>query len=126
MAQGKAWDKNEVIEILKPYFKMGCNVTKACRYAGIAQSTVQTWVEDDEELRLKISAWQNEPNALARANWLAKMAEGDYNSSRDWISKREKDEFADRVENTGADGQPLNIQLISYGSDNPSSQVQAS
>lgn len=123
MAQGKAWDKNEVIEVLKPFFKMGCNVTKACRYAGIAQSTVQTWIEEDEELRLKINAWQSEPNALARANWLAKMAEGDYAASKDWVSKREKDEFADRVENTGADGAPLSVNVIAYGGDNAAPQV---
>jgi hypothetical protein len=51
--------------------------------------------------------WQNEPNAMARANWIAKMAEGDYVSSKEWISKKEKDEFSDRVEQTGADGKDL-------------------
>lgn len=115
MAQGKEWDKDEVIEILKPFFKMGCSVTKACSYAGIPRTTIQTWIENDDTLRLKVEAWQNEPNAMARSNWLAKMAEGDYNASKDWISKREKDEFADRVENTGKDGEPLTIQVISYG-----------
>jgi hypothetical protein len=111
MAQGSPRDKEKTIELLAPYFKMGCSVTKACNYGGIPQSTVQTWIDADETLRLKITLWQNEPNVLARSNWIAKMAEGDYNSSKDWISKKEKDEFSDRVEQTGANGEPITIAV---------------
>ena len=107
MAQGIARDKEKTIELLATHFKMGCSVTKACNYGGIPQSTVQTWIDADEELRLKITLWQNEPNTLARANWIAKMAEGDYNSSKEWLSKKEKDEFSDRLEQTGANGEPI-------------------
>jgi hypothetical protein len=109
MSQGKARDKEKTIEALKPYFKVGCSVKKACEYGGIPQSTVQTWIDADETLRLQITAWQNEPNMLARSNWVAKMAEGDYNSSRDWMTKKEKDEFSDRQEVTGADGKELAV-----------------
>ena len=114
MAQGKARDKEKTIEALMPYFKMGCSVLKACNYAGVPQSTVQTWVDNDDALRVQITAWQNEPNVLARSNWIAKMAEGDYNSSKDWISKKEKDEFSDRIENTGADGKDLAPVLVQF------------
>ena len=111
MAQGKARNKEKTIEALMPYFKMGCSVLKACNYGGIPQSTVQTWIDNDEALRVKITAWQNEPNVLARANWIAKMAEGDYVASKDWISKKEKDEFADRQELTGQNGQALTFTV---------------
>jgi hypothetical protein len=117
MSQGKARDKEKTIEALKPYFKMGCSVIKACNYGGVPQSTVATWIEQDEALRTKITAWQNEPNVLARSNWIAKMAEGDYVSSKDWISKKEKDEFSDRVEQTGANGSPLIVQFDNSFSD---------
>ena len=109
MAQGSARNKEKTIELLSVYFKMGCSVTKACKYGGIPQSTVQTWIDADEELRLQITIWQNEPNTLARANWIAKMAEGDYNSSKEWLSKKEKDEFSDRTEHTGAEGGAIEI-----------------
>lgn len=109
MAQGIPRDKEKVIEALKPYFKQGCSVNKACNYAGIAQSTVQTWIDADDDLRLKIKAWQNEPNTLARANWIRRLEEGDYQASEKWLSKKEKDEFADRQEHTGADGEALQI-----------------
>lgn len=107
MAQGKEWKKDEVIEILKPYFKAGCNVTKACDYAGIPRTTVQTWIEDDETLRLKVANWRNEPNHKARLNWIAKIEEGDLQASIGWLSKKEKDEFSDRTELTGEGGGPI-------------------
>lgn len=116
MAQGKEWDKDEVIEILKPFFKQGCNVTKACAYAGIPRTTVQTWIENDEVLRLKVGVWQNEPNHLARSNWLAKMAEGDFDSAKEWLRRKEKDEFSERTELTGADGENFPTPIISLPS----------
>ena len=115
MSQGKARDKEKTIEALKPYFKVGCSVKKACEYGGIPQSTVQTWIDNDEALRVQVTAWQNEPNMLARTNWIAKMAKGDYNSSRDWMTKKEKDEFADRVEQTGVEGAPITVTVIKNG-----------
>lgn len=122
MSQGKEWNREEVIELLKPYFKMGCSVTKACKYAGIAQSTVATWINDDEILRLKIENWQNEPNHMARSNWIAKMAEGDYQASLEWLRRREKDEFSERSELTGADGKDLPTPILNGISTNNSNQ----
>lgn len=112
--QGKARNKEKTIEVLKEFFLLGCSVKKACDYAGIPQSTVQTWIDADDGLRARVTAWQNEPNVLARKNWIAKMKEGDYVSSKDWISKKEKDEFSDRVENTGADGEALQPVLVKF------------
>jgi len=122
MAQGKEWSKDEVIEILKPYFKQGCNVTKACSYAGIARTTVQTWIEQDDLLRLKIENWQNEPNHMARSNWIAKMAEGDYQASVEWLKRREKDDFSERSEHTGADGKDLPTPILNGISTNNGNQ----
>ncbi len=99
MAQGKAWKKEKVIEALEPYFKLGCSINKACSYAGVPQSTVQTWLETDDELRLKIGAWQNEVSL--------QVAE-----AINWLSKKEKDEFADRRELTGEDGGAIKVQGV--------------
>ncbi len=107
MAQGKEWNKDEVIEILRPYFQLGCNVTKACAYAGVSRTTVQTWIEDDEILRLKVQGWQNEMSTQARRNWKNKLDAGDFTAANEWLSKKEKDEFSNRTELTGEDGDPL-------------------
>lgn len=107
MAQGKEWNKEEVIETLRPYLQMGCSVSKACNYAGIPQSTVATWISDDEELRLKITAWQNEVNAKARKVWIQSIENNDSTAARSWLQAKEKEEFAERKEVTGGDGAPL-------------------
>lgn len=111
MSQGKAWNKEEVIEILKPYFELGCSVNKACNYAGIPQSTVQTWIDDSEELRLKIGSWQNVMSTQARRVWKKALDENQANAATEWLRRKEKDEFSDRTEQTGADGKPLVISF---------------
>lgn len=112
MAQGIAWDKEKVIEALKPYFQLGCSVTKACKYAGLAESTFQTWVGDEPELRVKITGWQNEINAKARQNWRAKVAAGEFDASKQWLERTEKDEFSLRSEVTQADGKEFPTPIM--------------
>jgi len=122
MSQGKEWNQDEVIKILEPYFKLGCNVAKACSYAGIPRTTVQTWIENNEELRLKVTSWQNEMSAKARRLWNKAMDEGQVNSATEWLKRKEKDEFSERTEQTGANGEPIVVKTISYG-DNTSTQL---
>lgn len=100
------------MEILKPYFQLGCAVKRACAYAGIPPSTVETWIQHDDDLRAKVTAWQNEINAKARANWRAKIAQQDYAASKDWLERNEKDTFSTREERTGADGAPLPTPIM--------------
>lgn len=104
MAQGKAWDKEKVTEILKPYFKLGCSVTKACNYAGIPQQTVDTWIQKDNELRLRITAWQNELSATSRRNVARKIEAKSESTSWKWLERKEKEEFSPRQE-VGVDGE---------------------
>ena len=108
MAQGIARDKNKIInEVLQPIFKLGCSIRSACEYAGIPSTTVQTWIDNDDDLRAKITAWQNEPNLLARKQWIKNIKEGkptkfgndDYTPSKEWLERTEKDEFSTRQEN---------------------------
>lgn len=98
MSQGKAWNKEEVIRTLEPYFKLGCNVKKACAYAGMPYTTVATWVQNDEELSIKITSWQNEMNAKARKVLKEAMDKDDKGVALEWIKRKEKDEFSDRTE----------------------------
>jgi hypothetical protein len=111
MSQGIKWNKDEVMTALEPYFKLGCNVTKACDYAGVPRTTVQTWIEDDETLRLKVNAWQNEVNTAARRALYAAITNGDQRSALEWLSRKEKDEFSTRTETTGKDGEAVVLAI---------------
>jgi hypothetical protein len=113
MAQGIARNKEEVLEVLRPYFQLGCSVNKACKYAGIPESTVDTWLAADDDLRAKVVAWQNEINAKARANWRAKIASGDFEPSKQWLERTEKDDFSIKTETditTG--GEKINGDIV--------------
>jgi len=107
MARGKARNKKKVLELLKPFFQLGCSVTKACAYAGIAESTVRTWIDADDDLRAQVVVWQNELSAVARKNLAVALRTGNISVSSEWLNKKERDEFAGRTELTGADGSPL-------------------
>lgn len=93
--------------MLRPYFQLGMSVNKACESAGIPQSTVATWVSNDDELRLKIAVWQREVNNDAYRTWREKINSGDYQAAKDWLERREKDDFSLRNELTGKDGKDL-------------------
>lgn len=116
MAQGKAWDKQQILyEVLKPLFQLGMSVCKACKTAGIPVTTVDTWIQNDDELRIKIGSWQKEPDLLARKQWIKSIKEGRpskfgvdyYTPAKEWMERKEKDEFSTRNETTGEGGEPI-------------------
>ena len=115
MSQGKEWNRDEVIKVLEPYFKLGCNVAKACSYSGIPRTTVQTWIENDEELRLKVFSWQNEISAQARKVIKKAVEDNQVSVAQDWLKRKEKDEFSERTEQTGANGDPIIVKTVNYG-----------
>lgn len=104
------WNKDRTIdEVLKPLFKLGYSVNKACDYSGIPRSTVQDWVEKDNPLRLKIQVWRNEVSLKARKNLVAevlgKEAPNDIKDpsasvplSHVWLKSFEKEDFTERTE----------------------------
>lgn len=101
MAQGKAFtkeEKDEIVLSLKTYFQLGYSIKRACQNAGFNFQRVYEWVKDDEVLRTKIEAWQNEISAKARENWREQIRGGDYQASKDWLERREKREFSTRVD----------------------------
>lgn len=101
-----------MMETLKPYFQLGCAVNRACAYAGIPPTTVETWLKDDDDLRARVTAWQNEIAAKARANWRMKISQQDYGASKDWLERMEKGDFSLRNEHTGPDGAPLPTPIL--------------
>jgi hypothetical protein len=112
MSQGKAWNKEEVIRTLEPFFKLGCNPKKACEYAGIPYTTVATWLQDDEELRMKVTAWQHEVSNQARQVLAKQISENNPAISLEWMKRKEKDEFSDRQEHTGPEGGAIELKGV--------------
>lgn len=119
--RGKTIDRFICLERLKPFFQLQLDITRACdayntkardeflqaqaygRARGdkpdyIARSTVQTWYEKDEAVRLLIDAWKDTTNILARQAWRKEIQNWNYWASKDWLERREKDFFSVKVE----------------------------
>lgn len=103
MAQGVGWDKEKIIELMKPKLKLGYSITKACKVIGFPQSTFATWLQNDRELRLKVFSWKNNISDKARKNLKEKILSGSEEESRWWLERKEKDEFSTRTEEITAE-----------------------
>lgn len=92
MAQGIEFDKEEVIESMKPYFQLGYNRRRASLFVGIHPSTLTKWENADPTLSTKIDGWINEINVQSRKNIKKSIFEKEsVNDSWEWISRTEKD-----------------------------------
>lgn len=120
MAQGYQFNKDEILQSLKPYFLLGMSITKACETLGnIQDQTILNWINDDPSIGVKIKAWQNYLSAKAREVWAARIQEGkDYTAAKEWLERKEKSEFSGRTELTGADGQNFSVNVVNYATDN--------
>lgn len=132
MAQGKAFseeDKAMIIQSLKPYLEMGLSRNRACSLIGLPPQTLSNWVKEQEALGIKLTGWENAMNVLATANIksaLEKEAESDdtrKETSKWWAERRMKEDFSLRTEQTGAEGEPLTVQIINYGNNTDTTQV---
>jgi hypothetical protein len=113
-----AQEKNLILEKLEPYFKLGLKLNGAVNAYNaehpkeyLFRRTIQNWLDDDEILKDTVEAWKAHPNILARRSWLYHIDKqsslSNYAASKDWLERREKDEFSTRKEFTGKDGESL-------------------
>lgn len=98
MAQGKAWDKEKILEALKPYLQLGYSVNRACILAQITNSTIWTWIEREPELRVKIRSWQNMVSAKSREVIVKSIQANNKEDAKWWLERREKKSFSTRTE----------------------------
>lgn len=121
MSQGKAWNKDEVLTALEPYFLLGYNITEACEVAEFPRSTFQTWMNTDEELRLKVKSLQRKVSAKARQNIVQEIQAGDIGDSKWWLERKEPEDFAkkDKIEHSGDPDKPFYVELPSRKVDTP-------
>lgn len=132
MAQGKAYTEEQrasIIESLKPYLELGFSRNKACNLIGLDATTLSKWVQADEALSMKLEGWENAINKLALSNIRDAIAkEGELEETRKettkwWIERKMKQDFSLRTEQTGAEGEPLTVQIVNYGDNTNTPQV---
>lgn len=100
-----AKDKQAVLEALN---KSSGIVASACKAAGISRFTFYKWLKDDKEFAEKVEDVQELQKDFAEALILKKMKEGDTTMIIFYAKTKMKDRgYSERVEHTGANGEPL-------------------
>jgi hypothetical protein len=109
------WDREMAMQVLEKVFKLGCSVPKAALYTGIPERTIYDWLESDDVLRSQVRLWQNYSNWKARENWLDKLEKKHYTASKEWLERKEKDEFS-KKEITSNEGS-IEVKVVNYSAD---------
>lgn len=90
-AKGKGLDQEKVIESLKPYLQLGYSVKKSCLFAGVAYTTVHTWMRDNPSIRILLYSYYNYASLTARQNIVKSIAKGSVQDSWHWVKAKEPD-----------------------------------
>ena len=95
----------EVVMKLEQAFAIDASVEEACSYADISRNTFYVWLEKNPDYKDRINELRTKPVLKARQTVVKSL---DTPASAQWyLSRKAKKEFAERVENTGAEGKDL-------------------
>ena len=107
----------EVVSKLEQAFALGCTDLEACLFADISKQTLYSYQHSHPEFVDRKERLKETPVLLARMSVL-KSIESDEPACKkiafDYLTKRKRDEFADRVESTGKDGGPQEFALTNF------------
>lgn len=97
----------EVIQKLEEVFEIGGTDTEACLIAGIGKTAFYNFCQDNPEFVERKEELKQMPKYKARYNINKAIKDGDKSISQWYLERKGKDEFAQRVEQTGKDGKDL-------------------
>ena len=95
-----------VVAKLEEAFGWGCTDIEACLWADIAPKTLYNYQEKFPEFVQRKGSLKETPVLLARKSVVSRLTR-DARLSMDYLSRKKKDEFSQRNEHTGKDGEAL-------------------
>lgn len=87
---------------------LDASVEEMAYYCGVSHQTIYNWFENDVKLFEEIQRLREKPVLLARQT-VVKGIKDSYSNAMNYLERKRKKEFAQRIEQTGADGKPLTI-----------------
>ena len=109
ISEGMTKNHPELVKKLEEAFAIDASVEEACFYAGISRQTFYTWINKNKELRDRLEGLRNKPVLKARQTIVKNLDEVD--TAKWYAERKRKSEFSTRVEQTGAGGGPLEVEL---------------
>lgn len=101
----------KVIDKLEEAFGWGCTDIEACLHADIADDTLYKYQREFPDFIKRKEALKETPILLARKSVVMNLR-NDSRLSMDFLSRRKKDEFSQRSELTGKDGEALPTPIV--------------
>lgn len=113
----------EVVRKLEDAFANGASDTEAIFYAGVSRTAFYDWQKENPSFTDRKEGLRDMVKYQARRNIVEKIKSGDLETSKWFAERKIKDEFSQRNEHTGAGGDPLTVQVISFNGIDPAPQV---
>jgi len=98
----------DVVNKLEEAFSLGATDLEACFFAGISKQTLYNYQEKNPDFIDRKVALKERLVLKARAVIRDALENKDKQTAQWYLERKKKDEFSQRQEQTGADGQPLN------------------
>lgn len=102
----------ETIAKLEQAFSLGCTDMEACFFANIGKSALYNYQKDHPEFVERKEALKEKMIFAARTVIANSLADNDKDTAKWLLERKRKQEFSTRIENTGADGEPLQMPVL--------------
>lgn len=101
----------EIIDKLERCFSLGCSDAEACCFANISTTTLYNYQKTNPEFIERKEMLKNKPILEAR-NTVVQNLRKDPKLALEYLKAKKKDEFGQRMEVTGANGEALAMPSI--------------
>lgn len=102
----------ETIAKLEQAFSLGCADMEACFFANIGKSALYNYQKEHPEFVERKEALKEKMIFAARTVIANSLADNDKDTAKWLLERKRKQEFSTRIENTGADGEPLQMPVL--------------
>ncbi len=103
---------DEVVRKIEEVAALDGSVAEMAYYAGIHPDSIYARMKDDQQFSDRIKALRERPILKARQTIVKAL---DNPQHAQWyLARKKKQEFAERIENTGADGNPIEHRVIGF------------
>lgn len=102
----------DVLNKLENAFSLGCSDEEACFYAEISPATLYNYQNSHPEFLERKNLLKERLVLMSRQVVADALAKDDRDMAKWYLEKKKKAEFSSRIENTGANGEPMRVKYI--------------
>lgn len=98
---------DDIVLKLEEALKSDFTISEACNYAGISRPSYYKWLQEDEVFSYRMEKAQQYLAFKAKKTVAKGVEKEDMDSSKWWLTRRQRDRYATKVENELSKPEPL-------------------